>query len=46
MKLKKGVYENLISKEVAEDIQRAEENNMECVKTNIDSAESPALLAQ
>ncbi len=46
MKLIKGVYENIINKELAADIEQAEANNLECVKSDIDTAESPAMLSQ
>ena len=45
MKLKKGVYENLISHRVAEDIQQTEEAGLVCKTEQIDSAESAKLLA-
>jgi hypothetical protein len=46
MKLTQGVYENLINKEISEDIRKAEENNMVCQCSDIDDAESPSMLAQ
>src|SRR5574344_2178598 len=46
MKLTKGVYENIINKEIAEDIHHAIENNKECVTIDVDTAESPAIFAQ
>jgi hypothetical protein len=46
MKLTQGIYENLINKEISEDIRQAEENNMVCQCSDIDEAESPSMLAQ
>lgn len=46
MKLTQGIYENLINKEISEDIRQAEANNMVCQRSDIDKAESPSMLAQ
>ena len=43
--LKKGIYEHIINKETRGEIEQAEAKNFVCVKNNIDSAESPKILA-
>ena len=45
MKLTKGVYENIISQDIEDSIEEAKQQNLSCVKTDIDSAESPAMLS-
>ncbi len=46
MKLKEGVYENLINNRLASDIVETEENGLVCQKGPIDYAESAKLLAE
>ena len=43
--LKKGIYERIINKETKSQMQETIENNMVCLKHNIDLAESPQMLA-
>lgn len=43
--LKKGIYENIISQEIERNIHTAEEQDMVCVREDIDDAESPQILA-
>ncbi len=43
--LKKGIYEKIIDIETNKDIIEAEENNLYCVREEMDSAESPKILA-
>ena len=43
--LKKGIYERIINKETKNQIATTTENNMVCLKHNIDLAESPQMLA-
>ena len=46
MKLKEGVYENLINSRTAEDIHQTEEAGLVCRKQPIDEAEASKLLSQ
>ena len=43
--LKKGIYENIISHSVERDIQEAESQELVCLREQIDTAESPKILA-
>lgn len=43
--LKKGIYENIISQQIERNIHKAEEQNLVCVREDIDDAESPQILA-
>lgn len=45
MKLQEGVYENLITRELQQDIIQATTDGFVCKKEDIDEAESPSLLA-
>lgn len=45
MKLKEGIYENLITEELSEEIHEAENNDLVCQKIDIDDAESPKLMS-
>lgn len=46
MKLQKGLYENLITNELLQDIEQASHNGFLCQKDDIDNAESPSMLAE
>lgn len=46
MKLRKGIYENIISGALAKDIAEAEEGQLVCERRDIDTAESPAMLSE
>lgn len=46
MKLQEGSYENLITNELLQDIEQACTNGLVCQKDDIDSAESPSMLAE
>jgi len=46
MKLKEGAYENLITGELQQDMLQAQTDGLVCQQGDIDSAESPAMLAQ
>ena len=46
MKLTEGVYENLINEQLASDMAQAERLGLVCQQDNIDSAESPKMLAK
>ena len=43
--LKKGIYENIINREVERDIHAAESQQIVCIREQIDDAESPKILA-
>ena len=43
--LKKGIYENIINQQLDKDIIEAKNNDLTCNLQNIDSAESPKMLA-
>ncbi|GAK36378.1 helicase [Bacteroides graminisolvens DSM 19988 = JCM 15093] len=43
--LKKGIYEHIINEETERNIQKTEQQDMVCVRKNIDTAESPQMLA-
>ena len=43
--LKKGIYEHIINKETRGEIKQSEAENLVCLKNNIDTAESPQILA-
>ena len=43
--LKKGIYEHIINKEIRGEIKQSEAENLVCLKNNIDTAESPQILA-
>jgi len=45
MKLQEGVYENLITSELKQNMQNANEDGLVCKEDTIDDAESPSLLA-
>lgn len=46
MTLRKGIYENIISKELSCEIAEAESRQLVCCRRDIDMAESPAMLNQ
>lgn len=46
MKIKEGIYENLIIKAVQRDIERAEERRLICKQEEIDDAELPSFLVE
>ena len=46
MKLTEGVYENLINEQLAADMTHAETDGLVCYQDEIDSAESPKMLAK
>lgn len=46
LKLIEGVYENLITEELNEEMQQAQETGLTCETGQIDSAESPSMIAQ
>ena len=46
MKLQKGLYENLITNELLQDIEQASHNGFLCQKDDVDNAESPSMLAE
>ena len=43
--LKEGIYEHIINKETKGEIEQTEAKNLVCLKNNIDTAESPQILA-
>lgn len=43
--LKKGIYEHIIDQEIERDIKLAEQSGLVCVRQQIDTAESPQMLA-
>lgn len=43
--LKRGIYEHIINQETEREIQEAEQSGLVCVQQQIDSAESPQMLA-
>ena len=43
--LKKGIYEHIINEKTERNIQKTEQQDMVCVRKNIDTAESPQMLA-
>lgn len=45
MELHEGIYENLITKEIQTDIEKTKNDGLICKEDNIDSAESPSMLA-
>ena len=45
MALKQGIYEHIINKETERDIKQAEQSGLVCVQQQIDTAESPQILA-
>ena len=45
MKLQEGSYENIITGELKQEMQRAESNGLVCKQEEIDNAESPSMLA-
>ena len=45
MALKQGIYEHIINKETERDIKQAEQSGLVCVQQQIDTAESPQMLA-
>lgn len=45
MTLRKGIYENIISGELSEEIREAESRQLVCCRQDIDTAESPRMLA-
>ena len=45
MVLKQGIYEHIINKETERDIKQAEQSGLVCVQQQIDTAESPQMLA-
>lgn len=46
MKLKEGVYENIVNNQLKDDITDSENNGLVCKTDSIDDAESSKLLAQ
>ena len=45
MKLQEGSYENIITGELKQEMQRAESDGLVCKQEEIDNAESPSMLA-
>lgn len=45
MKLQEGAYENLITQELQQEIDQAHTNGLVCKKEDLDTAESPSMLA-
>lgn len=46
MELHEGIYENLITKEIQTNIEKTKNDGLICKEDNIDSAESPSMLAE
>ena len=46
MKLQEGLYENLITQELLQEIEYANINGLVCKKDELDTAESPSILAE
>ena len=46
MMLKKGIYEELINRELEKDIESIEKSDMTCKRQDMDDAEAPKILAQ
>ena len=45
MKLQEGSYENIITNELQQDMMQAESDGLVCKQEEMDSAESPFMLA-